>query len=95
LVTAFCPLYEGTVEDEEGVELESAIVPLLIAPCTSPFEDALPAGVPGWAVGSLAEPAGADIGAEVEVWAQAIPAVIKTAAEASKSERIFLSIIDL
>jgi hypothetical protein len=41
------------------------------------------------AVGSPNEPDGAGVG--LAVCAQATPAVIKTAAEASKSERIFLS----
>ncbi len=41
------------------------------------------------AVGSPVEPVGAGVG--LAVWAQAMPAVIKIAAEASKSERICLS----
>jgi hypothetical protein len=44
------------------------------------------------AVGSPIEPVGAGVG--LAVWAQAMPAVIKTAAEASKSERMVVSWVD-
>jgi hypothetical protein len=50
------------------------------------FGAVFPAGAPGLAIGSPADPVGAGVG--LDIWAQAMPVVSKTAAEASKSERI-------
>jgi len=79
----------GTVEVPVfELDIEESLIELDVPEAAAGFGAVLPGVVPV-AVGSPAEPVGAGVG--LAVCAQAMPAVIKTAAEASKSERICLS----
>jgi hypothetical protein len=77
----------GTVAEPAFDAVEG---PLIEPEEAAGFGAVLPGVVPV-AVGSPAEPVGAGVG--LAVCAQAMPAVIKTAAEASKSERMGLSLV--
>lgn len=79
----------GTVEVPVlELDIEESLIELDVPEAAAGLGAVLP-GVDPVAVGSPVEPVGAGVG--LAVWAQAMPAVIKTAAEASKSERMGLS----
>jgi len=78
----------GTVDEPAFEAVEESLIVLVVPEEAAGFGAVLPGVVPV-AVGSPAEPVGAGVG--LAVCAQAMPAVIKTAAEASKSERMGLS----
>jgi hypothetical protein len=79
----------GTVaEPAFELDIVEPLIELSVPEAAAGFGAVLPGVVPV-AVGSPVEPVGAGVG--LAVWAQAMPAVIKTAAEASKSERMGFS----